>query len=101
MTKVQVVSDVALAEIAASNKVLSPTRVTLVTKDGRDFSEMIIAARGRPTEPLTWPELEDKCQEYISWLIPNDHVNRFLGLIHGIENLQTITDLTVLLRSIS
>jgi 2-methylcitrate dehydratase PrpD len=101
MTKVQVISDVALEEIAASNKVLSPTRVTLVTKDGREFNEMIIAARGGSTEPLTWSELEDKFRECVSGLIHNGRVNRILGLIHGIESLQNITDLTTLLRSMN
>ena len=98
MTKVRVIIDAALEEIAESNKVLAPTRVKLTTKDGQEFSETIIAARGGPTEPLTWPELEDKFRECASSLFSVSRVTEALGLIREIENMKNINELTALLQ---
>ena len=98
MTKVQVISDAALEEVAKSNKALSPTRVNIVTKDGREFSEMIIAARGGPRDPLTWPELEKKFRECVNGMIPDSRVQRILELIHSIERLQDNSELSALFQ---
>jgi 2-methylcitrate dehydratase PrpD len=98
MEKVQVFTDPKLDEVAASRKVLAPTRIELVIKDGQHFTETIIAARGGSLEPLSWTELDEKFKECVNWLIPQERIEKILSLIHKVEGLRNIEELTAHLR---
>ncbi|MCS7126219.1 MAG: MmgE/PrpD family protein [Aigarchaeota archaeon] len=73
-------------------------RITIVTKDGRRFSEEVEYARGHPKNPMTDEEVEKKFDELTRYLIPRDQRNRLVQKIWRLEDytIEEIIEETVI-----
>lgn len=63
----------------------SPARVTVILEDDRQLCSPITDARGDPTHPLTWPELESKLMTATRDTLAAEHQQ---GILEGIAGLR-------------
>ena len=99
MKKVSSIEDAALGDLAMEKQLLAPSRVTVFLKDGREVSQTVEEARGGPRDPLPWAELEAKFLECAEQSLPVAQAKKALNLVHNLEQLDGVHDLTCLLTS--
>jgi 2-methylcitrate dehydratase PrpD len=99
MRKVFVISDVALDRVAEKKTVLAPIRIKLTTQNGREISYEKEDARGGPSDPLSWPEIEAKFLECTSQVLPLDQASEVINLVHNLEQVDDVAALTQLLAT--
>lgn len=96
MAKVKMIPDETLDEIIRKKHVLSPTRVCVKLKD-REFSKMIMEARGSASNPLSNSEISEKFRICAGRILPEEKTEKALNLISSLESTQDITTLTEIL----
>lgn len=97
MQKLSVIDDEDIEKLAKDKNLLAPARVKVILNDGQEFSQMIEEARGGPSDPLSWPEIEDKFLECTSLALPVYQAREVISLIHNLEEVENISALTRLL----
>ena len=97
MRKVSVRDDPTLEEIAKKGKLLAPSRVKVILSDGREYTQSVLEARGGPSEPLRWEELEKKFLECAGQVLLIDQAQKALALIRKIEEVDNMALLTEVL----
>jgi 2-methylcitrate dehydratase PrpD len=71
---------------------------TIITKDGQSRSARIESAKGRPDNPMTPAELEDKFRANADSVLSQERIGKVLGSLADWESLEDITALTDLLH---
>lgn len=91
--RVQLVADEAITR--------SPHRyqgaVEVILSDGKRFEEHVIDVRGRPQNPMTSAEVEDKARELMTPVLGSERVGRLFDAVRTIESISDINDLRPLL----
>lgn len=72
--------------------------VTLRTKSGKVFKEIINLPKGEPENPLTQEEVEKKFLELALEAISEDQAKRIIKIANNLETLKSVTELGDLLR---
>ncbi len=82
MGKVQVVSDDALSE--------TETKITVVAKDGQEYSIHIVAPKGDPRNPLTFEDIVEKVRGLATGVLSDRTLDQVVDLIRHLEELDSI-----------
>jgi len=74
-------------------------RVTVILKDGRDFTESCDIARGNPLNPLSKEEIIDKFWTNVDFCgrIPKQNATELLQMLDNLEKLDSVRKLIPLL----
>lgn len=72
-------------------------RMTVVTRDGREFQEQALQRRGSPENPLTPEEVMYKFRALAGTCLARDQVDRIIDLTEQLEHLESVQALTALL----
>ena len=83
-------------EIEAKGAAKMFSRVEVHLKDGRVFKKDAFTSRGQPDRPMSRAELEAKFADCALGVIPEDRVTKALGLIHRVDELADIRELTAI-----
>jgi 2-methylcitrate dehydratase PrpD len=67
--------------------------VEVLTTSGQQLREHIINVRGRPENPMSRDEIEEKARLLMTPVLDHDHVSR---LFDAIRNLESVTDISSL-----
>lgn len=71
--------------------------VEVTTVSGELLREHIVNVRGRPENPMSAAEVEDKARDLMAPVLGNDRVSRLFDAIRNLEALTDISDLRTLL----
>jgi 2-methylcitrate dehydratase PrpD len=71
--------------------------VEVVLSQGQHFEEHVIDVRGRPQNPMTAAEVEDKARELMTPVLGATRVNRLFDAIRNLESVADICELRPLL----
>jgi len=88
MKRVKAFPDSSLAETEAKAKV--------VLKDGRDYSIHVATPKGDPGNPLTFDEVAVKAKGLVKGALPNETVDRIVGMVKNLEELDNVAKLVKL-----
>jgi len=69
------------------------SRVRVKLKDGRTLEGRADVARGHPEKPMSWDELADKFRDCARLALPRGAAEAALGLVAGLDKLESITQL--------
>ena len=83
-------------EAMGFQRIRSLVEVTL--KDGTVLSQEASSSRGTPERPLTREELADKFQDCARGLLSDAAQARVLELVYGLDDLESVSQLTSLLK---
>jgi 2-methylcitrate dehydratase PrpD len=72
-------------------------RVSVVTRDAREFREEALHRRGSPENPLTPDEVLDKFRHVAGACLPRAHVDRIIDLTAQLDRLESMQEMTALL----
>jgi 2-methylcitrate dehydratase PrpD len=73
-------------------------RVTVVTKSGETVVEETLIPLGEPENPVSWAGLEAKFRDLAEGVVGSDGALRIIEAAHGVDDLNSVLDLTRLLR---
>jgi 2-methylcitrate dehydratase PrpD len=90
MKKISVVYSSEMEDLAHQKQLISPTRTTIVLRNGQRVSQLIEEARGGYREPLSWSEIEEKFLECTKRL---KLAKQFIQRIKCLEQEKNITAL--------
>jgi len=90
MSKLKVVSDKAIDELAEEYNQISPARVKVMLNDGRELLETVIEPRGGKENPVSWEELSQKFIECFTSVLPMTQAEKVLDSIKDMENIKDI-----------
>src|SRR4029453_10399305 len=68
-------------------------RVGTTLKTGRVIEGRYDVARGHPEKPMSWAELSDKFRECARLALPNNHAEKVIQLVAGIDQLESLSPL--------
>jgi 2-methylcitrate dehydratase PrpD len=71
--------------------------VEVTLAQGQRFEEHVIDVRGRPQNPMTAAEVEDKAQELMTPVLGTERVGRLFDAIRQLESIADINELRPLL----
>jgi len=74
-------------------------RMKVTTRDGRTFEKRVLHRRGSPEAPLQPQDIEYKFRHVVRSCIPEDRMSRILGLVRGLERLDTTRELLQLVAA--
>lgn len=94
MERVEFKGDLGLDQLAVENNLLAPSTVKICLKSGREAEQTVAEARGGPSAPLKWQELEDKFAECATTVLSPARAAKVKEVITNLENLEQIADLT-------
>jgi len=69
------------------------SRVRITLKTGRVIEGRYDVARGHPEKPMSWAELSDKFRECARLGLPNNHAEKVIQLVAGIDQLESLSPL--------
>jgi 2-methylcitrate dehydratase PrpD len=69
-------------------------------QDGREFSEQCSSYRGAIANPMSHEEHLDKVRDCASRVLGPEDIERTIATIEGLENLQDLRQLTVILNQL-
>jgi len=90
MSKIKVVSDKAIDELAEKYNQLSPARVKVILNDGRKLLETVIEPKGGKENPISWEELSQKFIECSTSVLSLTQAEKILDSIKDMENIKDI-----------
>jgi len=90
MSKIKVVGDKAIDELAEEYNQISPAMVKVILNDGRELVETVIEPKGGKENPVSWEELSQKFIECSSSVIPITQVEKLLDSIKDMENIKDV-----------
>ena len=96
--KVTVVLDPSLEELALKKRLINPCLVELKLKNGREISQMVEEARGGPSEPLSWAELEEKFLSCSRRVLSISRARELISHVKQLEKMENMAELAVLLK---
>jgi 2-methylcitrate dehydratase PrpD len=99
MGKVKVIPDNEMEEASRKQEVLSPVRLMVKLRDGREISETVWEAKGSPSHPMSRDEIVNKFRECAENTISPSNIEDTLKTLDELESLKTISELTSLLVS--
>ncbi|PZC45784.1 MAG: 2-methylcitrate dehydratase PrpD [Chloroflexi bacterium] len=73
-------------------------RVSVLTKSGETVVEETLSPLGEPENPVNWAGLEAKFRDLAEGVVGSDGASRIIEAAHGIDDLNSVSDLTRLLR---
>ena len=73
-----------------------PTRLTLITDDGKKFVKEVRYPKGDPENPLTWDELIEKYDHCMKESLILKNAQGIVERVRNLEQVENITELTVL-----
>jgi len=74
--------------------------VTILTLDGRSFTSTVYVPRGAGALGIAWADIDTKYRTLMPAAgLPTDRIEASLALIHGIDNLDDVSQLTRLICS--
>ncbi|MGI5159291.1 MmgE/PrpD family protein [Microbispora sp. CA-102843] len=73
-------------------------RLQLITKDGREYKSFVQDAVGRGERQFTVQEVEEKFHTLASTELNNDAVDQIVEMVHNIEQVEDVSELTTLLK---
>ena len=79
---------------------VSRTSVEILTRDGRRFEHRASSVPGDPTNPVGWERLEAKFRDCVAFSarpVPAANIERAVGLLRDLENLEDATQVVRLL----
>jgi 2-methylcitrate dehydratase PrpD len=94
--RVQLIADEAMTR--SPHRYQASVEVTLT--DGQRFEEKVIDVRGRPQNPMTAAEVEDKAQELMTPVLGSERVGRLFQEIRNLESVADINELRPILIKI-
>ena len=97
MGRVRIIPDAEMEKASRERGVLSPVRLKVRLRDGKEFSEMVWEAKGGPSNPMSWNEIQEKFRQCASQVLPDPGVEKALETIEQLETLKNISDLTSIL----
>lgn len=74
------------------------TTVTVLLKDGREFTKTVDEAKGTPGNPLTAEEVRDKYRQCVKGIQSKEEARKTMEMVENLETLKKISILTDLLR---
>jgi len=99
MKKVKLLPDSDIEEASRKQEVLSPIRLIVKLRDGREISEAVWEAKGSPSNPMSRDEIVNKFREGAENTISPSKIEEVLKVLKKLERLKTISELTSLLVS--
>ncbi|MBN2062042.1 MAG: MmgE/PrpD family protein [Deltaproteobacteria bacterium] len=75
----------------------APTRITMKLKNGDTYTSRVDYAKGTPENPMTAEEIKEKFRGLASTVIPQKQVEKIIGTVRDLENLENIQGLIHLL----
>ena len=90
MSKIKVVGDKAIDELAEKYNQISPARVKVILNDGRELVETVIEPKGGKENPLSWEELSQKFVDCFTSVLPIAQAEKILNSIKDMENTRDI-----------
>jgi len=97
MGRVRIIPDAEMEKASRERWVLSPVRLRVRLRDGREFSETVWEAKGGPSNPMSRNEIREKFRKCASQVLPDTGVERALEKIEQLETLKDVSDLTSVL----
>jgi 2-methylcitrate dehydratase PrpD len=97
MRRVRIIPDAEMEKASREKGVLSPVRLKVRLRDGKEFSETVWEAKGGPSNPMSWNEIQEKFRKCASQVLPDSGVERALETIEQMETLKNVSDLTSIL----
>jgi len=73
-------------------------RVTLLLKDGRRPSALVVHFKGTPHNPMSQSELEEKARNLTRHMLTERKLERLVETVQNVEKLDDISKLTRSLR---
>ena len=70
------------------------TRVTIHTKDGREFSHFIPIQKGKHSNPMNWEELAAKFRANAQAVLPQAQVDALITMVRDLDKLDDVAKLT-------
>jgi 2-methylcitrate dehydratase PrpD len=95
-SRIRFVFDPGSEQLAQGGKRI--TTATIVTRDGENRTAHVEYPKGRPENPMTYAELEDKFRANASAVLGPERTESVLGLLRCLETLESISSLTDLLH---
>jgi 2-methylcitrate dehydratase PrpD len=71
--------------------------VEIATKDGAQLREHVELVRGRPGNPMSDEEIEQKCRDLMEPVLGGERTSNLIDRIWNLENVKSIRDLGPLL----
>jgi 2-methylcitrate dehydratase PrpD len=97
MKRVRIIPDAEIEKASRERGVLSPVRLKVKLRDGKEFSEMVWEAKGGPSNPMSWDEIQGKFRKCASEVLPDSSVEKALDTIEHLDTLKSVSDLTSIL----
>lgn len=83
--------------ISGSGDMFQSAKVLIRMKDGREYFQQVNVHKGSPQNPFTREELLEKFRSLASMTLPKSRVEKIIGVVEELENLDSIRGLTVLM----
>ena len=90
MSKIKVVDDKAMDELAEEYNQISPAKVKVILNDGRELVEIVIEPKGGKENPVCWEELSQKFIECSTSALSLTQAEKILGSIKDMENIKDV-----------
>jgi 2-methylcitrate dehydratase PrpD len=97
MGKVKVVFDNELEKLTREGGILSPVRIKLKLRGGKEYFEAIDEAKGGPSYPMSQNEIQTKFKRCAQKALPASRIESVLQTIRSLDSLSDISELTSLL----
>jgi len=83
---------------ATGNPSLGETeaKITVKLKDGRVHATQVASPKGDPRNPLSFAEIEEKFADLASTVLPEDRIEKIIGLVRQLEDLKEMSTLVSL-----
>jgi aconitate decarboxylase len=98
VTRISAFEDSGLQAMGASFR--HACRLTLTTRDGRNFSHERLARRGSPEDPVEEAEIVRKFHANVSAILSGAAANGLREFVMGLDKLDNTSPLTALLRAL-
>lgn len=80
-----------------SGDLFQSAKVTIKTKDGKEYHQKVNLHKGSPQNPFTKEELQEKFRSLASMVLPKSRVEKIIGIVEEIEKLDSISKLARLM----
>ncbi len=98
MRRVKIIPEPEMESSAREKGVLSPARVHLRLRDGKEFSEMVWEAKGGPSNPMSRDEIRDKFKRCARGILSDSNIEETLNAIEHLETVERVSDLTSIIQ---
>lgn len=98
MKRVKIIPDAKMEESARERGVLSPARVHVRLRNGKEFSEMVWEAKGGPSNPMSIDEIREKFIRCVKGILSESNIERLLEAIEHLETIERVSDLTSMIK---